>query len=199
MNKKLLGGLAAFGLLVSGAANAVPCGWFGVEPSRQCQDGVTLQDSVSVLNNNSYFGIGNWQFLDRVDTQGDRSNTDFWRVTGAARGLPSGTFELASGIWNTYSKLAVALKGGGAWPVGSPAGTPEVTWSLYMLVPGQSLYDWVYGATRSGVLRNIFTITLYGVEGGRIAVTEPATLGLLLVGAAGLALVLVRRRGDAHL
>jgi hypothetical protein len=199
MNKKLLGGLAAIGLLMSGVANAVPCGWFGVEPSSQCQDGVTLQDSVGVLNGNSYFGSSNWQFLDRVDTQGDRSNTEFWRVTGAARGMPAGTFALANGIWNTYSKLAVALKGGGAYPVGAPAGTPATTWSLYMLVPGQNLYDWVYGATRSGVLRNIFTITLYGIEGGRVAVTEPATLGLLLVGAAGMVLVLRRRRSEVRL
>jgi hypothetical protein len=67
-----------------------------------------------------------------------------------------------------------------------------------MLVPGQNLYDWVYGATRSGVLRNLFTITLYGLE-GRVAVAEPATLGLLLIGASGLALVLRRRRIDQRL
>lgn len=195
MNKKLLGGLAAIGLLLSGAANAVPCGWFGVEPSSQCQDGVTLQDSVDVLNNNSYFGSNNWQFLDRVDTRGDLSNQAIWKVVGAARGLPAGTFELVNSLWGTYSKLAVALKGGGAYPVGAPAGTPETTWSLYMLVPGQNLYDWVYGATRSGVLRNLFTITLYGID-RRVAVVEPATFGLLLVGAAGLALAMTRRRAE---
>jgi hypothetical protein len=163
-----------------------------VEPSQQCQDGVTRQDSVDVLNANNYFGASNWEFLDRVDTNGDRSNLDFWRVSGAARGLPSGSFKLAEGIWDKYKVLAVALKGGGAYPVGSPVGTPAVNWSLYQLVNGQDLYDWVYGATRSGMLRNLFTITLYGIA-RPVGVAEPMSLALLALGAGGLMLVLRRR------
>lgn len=194
MNKKLLGGIAAIGLFLSGAANAVPCGYFGIEPSRQCQDGVTLVDSVQVLNDNSYFGISNWQFLDRVSTAGDLSNRDFWTVTGAVRGLPAGTFALADGMWSAWSKLAVALKGPGAYAQNVTGPTPEVTWALYMLVPGQNLYDWVYGATRSGVLRGVYQVTLYGVERA-VTVFEPATIGLLLIGATGL--VLVNRRRSA--
>jgi hypothetical protein len=195
VNKKLLGGLAAVGLLLAGTANAVPCGWYGVEPSQQCRDGIGVQDSQDVINANSYFGVSNWQFLDRVDTHDDLSNPEFWQVTGAHRGLPAGSFTLADGIWNTYVKLAVALKGGGAYPVGAPAGTPEVTWSLYQLVPGQSVYDWIYGATRSGMLRNLFTITLYGTVRSTTSIAEPGTIALLLVGAA--ALVLVSRKRAA--
>jgi hypothetical protein len=196
VNKKILGSFAALGLLLAGSANAVPCGYYGVEPSAQCRDGTGMQDSAEVINAGAYFGVSNWQFLDRVDTDGDRSNLEFWQVTGAARGLPAGTFALATGIWDKYSKLAVALKGGGAWPVGSPVGTPSVNWSLYQLMPGESLYDWVYGATRSGMLRNIFTITLYGIEGTR-SVAEPGIIGLLLIGVAGLILVLRRRSEPA--
>jgi hypothetical protein len=197
VNKKFLGSFAAVGLLLAGTANAVPCGFFGVEPSAQCRDGTGIQDSVEIINAGGFFGVSNWQFLDRVDTHTDLSNQDFWRVVGAHRGLPAGSFALADGIWNTYSKLAVALKGGGAYPVGAPADTPAVNWSLYQLVPGQSLYDWVYGATRSGILRNLFTITLYGVAGGvtPTSVAEPGTIGLLLIGAAALMLV-GRRRSE---
>jgi hypothetical protein len=198
VNKKLLGGFAAIGLLMAGAANAVPCGWYGIEPSQQCRNGIGVQDSAAVINDNSYFGANNWQFLDRVDTVADLSNTAFWTVVGAHRGLPAGTFTLADGIWNGYVKLAVALKGPGAYPGpfpnGSPVGTPAVNWSLYQLMPGQSLYDWVYGATRSGLLRNLFTITLYGVT--RPAVSEPGTIGLLLIGGMGLVLA-SRKRRDA--
>lgn len=197
MKKNLLGGILAIGLLMAGAAQAVPCGWYGVEPSQQCRDGIGQQDSAAVINANSYFGVNNWQQLDRVDTLQDLSDPAFWRVVGAHRGLPAGTFTLADGIWNTYVKLAVALKGGGAYPVGSPVGTPGVNWSLYQLVPGQSLYDWVYGATRSGMLRNLFTITLYGVVRSTTTVAEPGTLALLLIGGAALVLVSRRRMSPA--
>jgi hypothetical protein len=193
VNKKLLGSVAALGLLFAGSANAVPCGWFGVAPSSQCRDGTGVQDSAEVINAGGYFGTSNWQLLDRVDTHGDLSNPDFWSVKGAARGLPAGSFALAEGIWNSYSKLAVALKGGGAWPVGAPAGTPEVNWSLYELPSGTSLYDWVYGQTRSGVPRNLFTITLYGIGRTVTTVAEPGTIALLLIGAAALGLASRRK------
>jgi hypothetical protein len=195
VNNKLLGCLTIACLLLTGTAQAVPCGWFGVEPSAQCRDGTGIIDSAAAINAGEYFDVGNWQLLDRVDTHGDRSNLDFWRVTGAARGLPGGSFVLADGLWSQYTQLAVALKGAGAWPVGAPADTPAVNWSLYSLVPGQNLYDWVYGATRSGVAQNLFVITLYGVAaaGAPTRVAEPGTIGLLLMGTVGVILASRRR------
>ncbi len=190
MKKQLLGVFAVLAILSSGSANAVPCGYYGIEPSGQCQDGIGARDSQDVLNSNAFLGFSNWQFLDRVDTQGDFSNRDFWRVTGAARGLPSGTFELAPGLWDQFWKLGVALKGGGAY---APGGTEEVNWSLYMLVPGQNIYDWVYGATRSGMLRNLFTITLYGIV-RPTSVAEPLTALLMVTGLGGMLLLVSRRR-----
>ncbi len=193
MKKQLFSLLAVLGLLAASTASAVPCGYYGIEPSGQCQDGVGHQDSESVINANAFLGFSNWQFLDRVNTTGDLSDRAFWRVTGAARGLPSGTFELAPGLWDQYWKLGVALKGGGAY---APGGTEEVNWSFYQLVRGQNLYEWVYGATRSGMLRNLFTITLYGIV-RPTSVTEPLTLVLVATGFAGLLLVAARRRRTA--
>ncbi|MBM4196933.1 MAG: hypothetical protein FJ197_07530 [Gammaproteobacteria bacterium] len=148
-------------------------------------------DSQAILNANNYFGSSNWQFLDRVDTSGDRSNRDYWRVVGALRGLPQGGFTLATGIWDQYWKLAVALKGPGAYAQDN-TGT-EVNWSLYMLPRGTNLYEWVYGATRSGVLRNLFAITLYGMT-RPTSIAEPLTVFLMLTGVAGV--VLLARRRD---
>ena len=193
MNNKLLGGLAAIGLLVSGVANAVPCGWFGVEPTQQCQNGTGQMDSQSLINGGSYFGASNWKFLDKVGGA-DRSNTEFWTVTGALRGLPSGTFSLANGLWDTYSMLAVSLQSNGAFPVGAPSSTQPVYWSLYQLIPGTYLYNWVYGATRSGFMQSVMNVTLYGVVRAT-SVTEPGSLALVLMGITGLAgLVIVSRR-----
>ncbi len=197
MNKKLIGGLMALGLLMAGSANAVPCGYYGVEPSSQCRDGTGIRDSAEVINAGGYFDVSNWELLDRVGG-GDPSNVDFWRVSGAIYGLPAGTFTLASGIWDKYAQLSVALKGLGAYPTGAPKGTPAVNWSLYQLIPGQSLYDWVYGATRSGLLQNVFTLTLYGVL-RPTDVTEPGTLALFLVGAVALIMVGSRRSQTARL
>lgn len=199
MNKKVLGCFAVLGLVLSSAASAVPCGYFGVAPSTQCQDGTGVLDSATVLNSGSYFSVSNWQLLDRADSQGDSANSDFWQVVGASSGLPGGAFQLADDLWTRYSTLAVSLAGGGAWPVGSPAGTPAVNWSLYQLVPGQSLYFWVYGATRSGLLQNLYTITLYGVESALAPtrVAEPATIGLVLFGAVAVGIIARRRRMSA--
>jgi len=132
VNKKVLGCFAALGLLLSSVASAVPCGYFGVAPSSQCEDGTGVVDSATVLNSGSYFNVSNWQLLDRAG-QGDSADGNFWQVVGAASGLPGGAFRLADDMWTRYSTLAVSLAGGGAWPVGSPAGTPAVNWSLYQL------------------------------------------------------------------
>ncbi len=196
MNNKLLGGLAAIGLLVSGAASAVPCGWFGVEPTQQCQNGTGPIDSESLVNAGSYFGAKNWKFLDKVGAN-DLSNTDFWTVVGAHRGLPSGSFTLAGDIWDRYAMLAVSLQSTGAWPTGASSSTPPVYWSLYQLIPGTYIYDWVYGATRSGFLRNVMNVTLYGVVRAT-SVTEPGSLALVLMGLGGLMLA-VRRQAPTKL
>ena len=118
MNMKLLGGLAALGLLLSGSANAVPCGDFGAAPSAQFRNGIGSQDSANALNDQRYFGANNWQFLDRADEISHRHNE--WTVIGAGGGLPGGLFWLADGIWDSYDKLAVALTGPGAYPRGAP-------------------------------------------------------------------------------
>jgi hypothetical protein len=200
MNKTLVGGIAAIGLLVAGAANAVPCGSFGVAPSLNCRDGTGVQDSASLINTGSYFGANTWQLLDRVDRLGDGQNTDFWRVVGAAAGLPGGAFFLSAGIWNTYATLSVSLNGPGAQPIGSPADTPVVNWSLYQLVPGSDAYGWIYGATRTASPLRLSSITLYGVlREGVTRVTEPSTLTLLIIGAAGLIVMNYRRRSKVRL
>ena len=193
MNNKFLGGIAAIGLLLSGAANAVPCGWFGVEPTHDCRNGLGQIDSEAAINAGGYFGASNWKYLDKVGGT-DRSNPDFWNVTGALRGLPAGTFALAPGIWDTYSMLAVALQSNGAFPVGATTGSPPTYWSLYQLIPGTYLYNWVYGATRSGFLRNIMNVTLYGVYRPATSVSEPGSLALVLMGVTALMLASRRRK-----
>ena len=176
--KKASGSVFLALMLVTRMAGAVPCGYSGVLPTNQCRDGIGMQDAADVLNSNSYFGTANWQFLDRIDTHSDLGDANFWTVTGAHRGLPSGTFTLADGIWNGYSKLAVALKGPGA--VG-PAGN-EVSWALYDLVPGTSVYSWEYRAAANGELRRLIWITLYGVAGPVTTISEPAMATLVLLG-----------------
>lgn len=198
MNKTFFGSLAAIGLLLSGAVQAVPCGWYGVEPTANCVNGTGLIDSEATLNSGSYFGVSNWTLLDRVNG-GDRSDTGVWTVSGAVRGLPAGTATLAGNIWDSYSTLAISLQsGGGAFPVGAPSATQPVYWSLYQLIPGTYLYNWVYGATRSGLLQNIMNVTLYGVaaSGGAAitSVAEPGTLSLMLMGMTAIGFAVIRRR-----
>jgi hypothetical protein len=107
--------------------------------------------------------------------------------------LPSGSFTLADGIWNNYSKLAVVLKGPGASAPGAPAGTRTVNWALYALMPGTSLYEWQYGSLPDGTSRRLLWITLYGVSEAA-AVAEPTTTALLALGLALLAFAVPRRR-----
>jgi hypothetical protein len=179
MKKAFSGGVTLLLVFAAQVAMAVPCGYSGVLPSDQCRDGIAPADSADVLNAGSYFGAANWQMLDRIDTHTDLGDAGFWTVSGAHRGLPSGDFTLAEGIWAGYSKLAVALKGPGAY---APGATQPVNWALYDLVPGTSRYSWQYGATPDGTLRNLLWITLYGVAGQVTLVSEPATTWLLLLG-----------------
>jgi hypothetical protein len=191
MKNKVLTILAAVGFILSGTAQAVPCGWFGVAPSQQCQNGTGLIDSDTALNAGNYFGASNWTFLDRVNGIDD-PNENVWDVRGASRGLPAGIITLADGLWSSYSVLAVSLQGaGGAYPIRAPASTPPVYWSLYQLVPDQLYYGWIYGATRSGYLQNVSNVTLYGIQATRVS--EPGSLALVLLGITAITLAWRRR------
>jgi hypothetical protein len=185
-------------LLALSSANAVPCGAFNLvggiktgstdlgTSSATCRNGANsdANDSVSDLNNGSFFGSNNWMELDKADS-GEFGEAAYWSFSDPSKpsGTTSGTFNLAAGIWDLYSKLVVVLKDGGSTT------NSAIKWSAYLL-PTDILgpYSWSYDGRKA-----LSHATIYGVEGRRTSVPEPAALALLGLGLAG-ATVALRRK-----
>ena len=182
MNKSLFGFVIA-GLLVAGSASAVPCGFGGVVGNVGCVNGAPgdFVDTASDLNAVNAFGSASWQQLDRTS---DGVNAAFWNVSPGTGVM--GTLQLAAGVWNSYSEIAVAVSS--ATPMGRVS--PGVQWSAYLLPAstyGSYLwtFDWQHSASN---------LTLYAVaKATRVA--EPATLALVMTGL--FAVFMVSRRRSA--
>lgn len=193
MIKRIFAALFATTLLASFGAHAVPCGSGGVSPSTGCENGPSdgSNDSVGAVNGLNMFGFSDWAFIDKADPDLDPDfDSSIWTVTGL--GNPSGTFDLVAGIWSAYSDLMVVLKGG---KIDKDA--PDIRWSGYKLPFGTLSYTWDY----NGSEKEISHLTLYGREGKRppppTGLSEPATLGMVLLGFAIAGFVALRREPHA--
>lgn len=195
--KGLAGAASLAALLAVAPANAVPCGTYATvggitvggtdlgASSSTCQDGGLgdANESVGDLNDGAYFGSSDWTLLDKADNEA--GDGDFWTFDPSVpSGQTSGTFSLAAGIWDIYSKLVVVLKDGGSTT------NSEIKWSAYLLPNGvYGIYNWSYDNRKE-----LSHITLYGTNGGTTKVPEPTALVLLGIGLAGAAVALRRQR-----
>ncbi len=180
--------IAALGVLVSGYANAVPCGTYdtygGVQQATTCQNAPSgnANDTVADLNDGNYFGYNDWQLLTSTGDQGG-TGSDYWTGIPASGGVRSGTFQLVSGIWDDFASLVVVLRDGGSWH------DSRYKWAAYLL-PEDFLgtYNWSYDGGHKALSR----MTLYGRLPPPVA--EPASFALVLTGLAGLAYLRWRRQ-----
>ena len=191
MNRKYMTLLITLFFCVPFSAHAVPCGETstGVFTSAACQDGTTPNDSVTYLNDNSFFGINTWEFLDKVDySDSDFNDTNFW--SGNFQGT-DGYFTLASDIWSRYDNLAVVLKGGNAYDL---TGAGPVKWAAYSLVQDELDYTWIFGYNNNTTpqLKDISHMTIYG--SGARPIPEPGTLLLFGAGLIGFGSFRKRRK-----
>jgi len=144
-------------------------------------------DSLADLNGGTYFSSSNWALLTRTEDN-KTGDSNFWTFSGSTRpnGTISGSFSLKSGLWNLYSKLVVVLKDGGSTT------NKDIKWAAYLLpVDVYGPYSWSYDNRKQ-----LSHATLYGVEGRRTSVPEPATLALLGLGLAAGGAALRRKRAS---
>lgn len=180
MNKYLFVVVGILGLTLGGYANAVPCGEGGVTPSGACFDGAVDDSNESLAEVNALTGM-TWIELEKVDPPTATHSSSFW--SGDFLGT-EGSFDLAAGFWDTYSDALVVLNDGRT--------SVDIFWSAYELVSGTTAYTWVFGEGKS-----LSHATLFVKMGDDTRLSEPGTLGLLMIGflAAGAAR---RRRQQAQ-
>jgi hypothetical protein len=111
------------------------------------------------------------------------SGDEFFADTGGGEIVGLGTFEEISG-----GVVAVPM----GYVSGAPLGTSTATWAgatipSLGLTPGS--YVWTWG---SGASADAFTLDI--ISGRIIAVPEPATWAMMLLGLGGMALLRIRRR-----
>ena len=183
--KGLLGAVAVMALAFAGNASAVPCGGIltgGIAPNIGCQNGPAgdTSPSASDLNAGNFFGINNWTLL---DSTADGVDSSYWSfVLSNPNGTKLGLFFLADSIWDSFSSLTVVLNGRGGEQDGN------IKWSAYLLPENWDAYGWAYDFHNK-----LTSASLFGVA-RTVAVPEPASVAIFLIGLSGIVLVLRRRQ-----
>jgi hypothetical protein len=171
-----------------------PCSLFAedqVTPSLACQAvGGAVQNTVATMNTDpGLFALTSWEYI--VKEEFDASET---LDTAFIQGDPSsGTFTLASSLWEAYNSISLVLKSG------STASNDGPCLIGYLITPDtlNGSYSSPFVCETSGELRDISNFAFYGSEEGGSSITEPiplpAAAPMLLIALAGLALHRRRR------
>lgn len=175
-------------LFLSGAAQATPCTITiaaKVTPSDACETGSGNQDFKNdpmTVNTDEMFGFDDWVFAQRDDDADGTDTTDIDIGFLISGDVVSGSWDIDSDFWSTYSNLMLVFKGGNTNYVGYliTEGAITGTYSSPLVKNSDQFYD-------------ISHISAY-VRGPSISIPEPGTLGLLGLGLLGLA---IRRRNKA--
>tara|TARA_R110002095_G_scaffold95002_1_gene82971 strand:+ start:145 stop:750 length:606 start_codon:yes stop_codon:yes gene_type:complete len=162
--------------ILSTSVLAIPCSSGGVSGSVDCHTVFNDNDfpAPDTVNDEMFFGFDDWEYLSKQDTPGslfEPVDVD-WTVSPTT-GTQTGDWSFNSSVWDDYEDVMIVLKAGNDF-------------SGYLL---DNVSDPTAGTWDTGQ-KEISHLTLYargtggGPSGG--SVPEPASLGLVALGLAGL-------------